>query len=834
MGKSTIYFLSGFNNYYNRTIVEPTIQSPSELDEYIVQTKININFNPGDNVSTQLVVNYSDIDDSTEIDYLIAEDETTNDFTRWFVLDRERNLTGQWTLSLRRDLISDYFEDVISSPLFVEKGWLNTSNKLIYNSENMTYNQIKQSETLLKDETQSAWIVGYLSNDYYTGIASDADGAIYFNRNIERTPSAEASYSELMGLVNLNNGIIYTEAAQNNQDLQFVLQNDSIYYGWLISQQQGWIGQVDNNSVICNERSAVQAQELIRRLQKARRYFIGTQTLDDYISGFRAYNDDLKALNGQYVRNTDSSGPAYFSVNFELQELTTYAVTPPVGSGVYNDVKNTIYNLANSARDNEEYTDLSDDIYFNDANVNTIRIMVPCSKYRLTVTTQPPLLKARTILGKDEATKKRSLIDAPFTMFCMPASNINVISSTDSVEFTSEGNVCREMAAAISEIMGGSTGSSYIYDLQLLPYCPIPNITDSTGRINLTGYQNNTYAYITSEDSQGNYTALGNCGVILFASASSFRKSIAIANPVTVPTDALEFKVDNETKFCRLVSPNYSGAFEFSPTKNGGFTVVEVNCTYKPYSPYIHVNPLFNQGFLYGGDFNDNRGLICGGDFSLPQTTDAWTKFQIENRSYQEAHLRQIENMEVNNAVQREREVWGAVAGSVSGTLTGAGSGAMIGSTFGPIGTAIGAGVGTIAGATSSIIGGIKDLELNDKLRAEGIDFTKDMFGYQLQNIQALPTTMSRTSAFDIDNKLFPFIEFYDCTDTEKQALTEKIRYNGMTVMAIGTINQYTDFNSRYVKGQLVRLLQAGTNNPTGEYHEAVEIAGELMKGVYI
>lgn len=843
MGKSTIYFLSGFNNYYNRTIVEPTIQAPSELDEYIVQTKRNINFNPNDNVSTQLVVNYSDIDDATEIDYLIAEDEVTNDFTRWFVLDRERNLTGQWTLSLRRDLISDYFEDVISSPLFVEKGWLESSNPLIYNSENMTYNQIKKSEVLLKDETGSAWIVGYIGNDYKNAL--DESGTITFTRNIERTPTLEFSYSELQALINQNYGQIYSGATANNQDLKLNMRYTRYDTGWTYSQTQyrtdlgsgygNGVAAIGGNiygNLFCTDSVSISGNSAAKRLGdtfvKQKRYFIGPATLHNYIPGYVGYIEDLKTLNGQYVKNTDSTGPAYFSVSFVQTEASiTYQVVPPVGSSVYNDIKNTVNYAINYNGDSEHF-------YWDDSAYNGFRVDVPVSKYNLSISTQAPKVTAQTKLTNGDGTAKLALNDAPYTMFCMPYRNVSVYSA-NYFQFTSEATVCLEMASAMSTKFGGGTGgTSFIYDLQLLPYCPIPNIMDTSGRINLTGADENTWAWITAEDEQGQYPATNNCGIILFAATSSFRKGITLASPITVPSNALDFKVDNETKFCRLVSPNYSGVFEFSPTQNQGVSEFEINCTYKPYKPYIHINPLFNTGSLFGGDFNDNRGLICGGDFSLPQTTNAWTNFQIQNRSYEQAHLRQIENLKVNNAIQREKDIWSAVGGGVSGTLTGAGSGAMMGSTFGPVGTAIGAGIGTFTGAATSIIGGIKDIELNDKLRAEGIDFTKDMYGYQLQNIQALPNSMSRTSAFDIDNKLFPFIEFYDCTDTEKQALTEKIKYNGMTVMAIGTINQYTDFNSRYVKGQLVRLLQAGTNKPIGEYHEAVEIAGELRKGVYI
>lgn len=54
----------------------------------------------------------------------------------------------------------------MTAPCFVEKGIISNNNDpLLFNSENMSFNQIKQSETLLKDKTGCAWIVGYVSQD---------------------------------------------------------------------------------------------------------------------------------------------------------------------------------------------------------------------------------------------------------------------------------------------------------------------------------------------------------------------------------------------------------------------------------------------------------------------------------------------------------------------------------------------------------------------------------------------------------------------------------------------------------------------------------------------
>ena len=52
--------------------------------------------------------------------------------------------------------MADNYADVVNSPIFLEKGFINDVNDpLLYNSESMNLNQIKQFEIPLKDETES-------------------------------------------------------------------------------------------------------------------------------------------------------------------------------------------------------------------------------------------------------------------------------------------------------------------------------------------------------------------------------------------------------------------------------------------------------------------------------------------------------------------------------------------------------------------------------------------------------------------------------------------------------------------------------------------------------
>ena len=60
-----------------------------------------------------------------------------------------------------------------------------------------------------------------------------------------------------------------------------------------------------------------------------------------------------------------------------------------------------------------------------------------------------------------------------------------------------------------------------------------------------------------------------------------------------IPDDAEAKKIKSQTDFYRLTSPNYNGTFEFNKTKLiDGILGFEADLTYKPYSPYIKINPI--------------------------------------------------------------------------------------------------------------------------------------------------------------------------------------------------------------------------------------------------
>ena len=154
-------YLFNYNNYYNRIVKEP-FRDVADYGEPLAVFE-GVNFNPNDNISTEQIINYAGKDP----DYVVlTEDHFSAVVSRWFVLEAKRTRKGQYVLSLFRDVISDWYQSIVKAPVFVEKAIAQIGDTAIYNNENLTYNQIKQSETLIKDATRIPWIVGYVDRGY--------------------------------------------------------------------------------------------------------------------------------------------------------------------------------------------------------------------------------------------------------------------------------------------------------------------------------------------------------------------------------------------------------------------------------------------------------------------------------------------------------------------------------------------------------------------------------------------------------------------------------------------------------------------------------------------
>lgn len=800
---SDVYLLK-FNNYFNRLY-----KSKTELGDYLqadilVDTFNNVNFVENDGIDTSYICNTS-----KSPDYIVVANGNII-MSRWYVIEKKVLRNGQYKFNLHRDVIADYYNAIVNAPCFIEKATLTPGDPLIFNQEDMTVNQIKTSETLLKDETGSAWVVGYIPKDAFPDGATISADAILDNAaditvdNIQNWEYYQYQTTDFVGQITKYNviGRVITSLDVSSAAAEYPYYYYDIKFGASgtnilnlpIPSGSPYVPTENLPGLSC--RTTDNRFGLAIKNGCPTKWASGTApvqiplALRNYIGGHSLVDSiKLTSLNGKIIY--DNASKLYSRI--VVEKATNNAAVDIKPSNIPTLFEFLDTNLTRTVTyDGKTFT------ITGTATDNAYKAEYTYEAYRIKLEQVPQQVSAT--ISKPAA--RYHLEDQPYDMFAIPYSDDLVIKKLGTTLFTAN----KSLAVNVAVQIAAATGSANVYDVQLLPYCPVRYCIKDDGSFDIGNAQ---VDYVTNKDG-------ANIGVILWATISSF--TFDIAHVITVS----DVKVDNQCDMYRLTSPNYNGQFEFSAAKNGGVSSFNVDCSYKPFNPYIHVNP--NFGRLYGQDFNDARGLICGGDFSLPQLSNAWANYQLNNKNYQAIFDRQIQNMEVNNKVQRTREITSAALGSVQGLLTGAVSGGMTGGVGGAI-------VGGLAGAAASAGAGTADVILADKLREETLDYTRDMYGYNLGNIQALPTSISKTSAFTYNNKIFPILEYYTCTEEERQAFKDKIKYNGMTVMRIGKIIDYlfrTSEERQYIKARLIRLEDVGD-----DYHMLRSIDEELNRGMY-
>lgn len=304
------------------------------------------------------------------------------------------------------------------------------------------------------------------------------------------------------------------------------------------------------------------------------------------------YNNKIIKHNGLYYRLTVGA------MNSGHQLYTTTA-----GSTMNTAIQGKLQEVSTAYN-----TSMSINVFSYHSVSQPISIDIYYNTYPVTI---EQLTSTETISATIPSAGNRThLIDAPFDMFCIPYNEVNFYNNS----LVSSPYYSLQFALNMAKDLGASR----LYDLQLLPYCPAQALISADNTINeRAGTEGKDYVYIKKSNND-------KVSFILFCTKSTGTLDLDYQVNIENYTNnaSINTKVSNECDLYRLISPNYSGQFEFSVAKNGGsVSNFNVDYTYRPYTPYLHVNPNFSG--LYGQDFDDSRGLILGGDFSLPVVTSA-------------------------------------------------------------------------------------------------------------------------------------------------------------------------------------------------------------------
>ena len=824
-----VFYGEQIPNYFNRRIFyyASLLDYVTAAGDDHYELKEDVNFNPADGVSTVLDVN-SDLGD--KFTYLLVVDpEDSSILSRWFIIEADRNLGGQYRLTLRRDVVAESISNntfATQAPVYVEKGILSDDDPMIVNSEGMSFNQIKRGELRLGqygiDELDYGAIVGYFEKGAYVSEVT-ADVGSYASVNL--ITAAQIATATGLSETKVN-------AMLSGTQIPFAVSDLFIHYGILIESGSGLSSlrgmKIALSNSALNSTRVVENSPVLSYSERIGTLNVGAIPADSGIANYIAAqteSDVITALN-DVIDNDIPSEVLY--TNKHLQKLQQFIGSYIAIGGVYYQITGLSY--SGESNHSEVQIAQHENTLFDNAvlaSVDTEKngwiLYLNYKIQNVSFTLQRDSLSYTTIKTKISSTA-RTLKDAPYNMFVIPYHD-NFVFDVG----TPATPISKLAALALASEIAIALGDK-LYDIQLLPYMPPidPFVEYSvlfTPHIDIIDAVTEGYAVEGVEFDlikKGDNTAIG---AIIYCDQSNFSLDIRISNYSTgnrlLAED--EAKIESQCNFYRLCSPNYNGVFEFNLAKNGmsvdGFVA---NCTYKPIQPFINVQPLFKG--LYGSNFKDSRGLILGGDFSLPIIKDAWITYQNNNKNFADIFARDIQNLDVTQKQEAIKEAISLGAGVVGG----GGAGAIAGAKYGGMGAVAGAALGTTIGGVGAYI----DAALGRERRAEAKDYMIDRFNMNLQNIKAIPQSLARNSSFNIVNKIFPFIEYYSCTDIEKEALRRKIQLDGMSVGRLDYIGNFMSENyqaNKYFKGQLV--IAFGIEEDT---HYINALYEELAKGVYI
>lgn len=973
--------LKGFNNYFNRKI-----KKYSEVNDYVDNsslsyTFIDINFNPNDGVVTEQVLGSEDqLEEDSKIlnwendgspDYIVCyesefihnDDEPDVEIkhikSRWFVLESVRTRAGQYKLALKRDVIADHLEQILTNPCFVEKGYVQPNNPLIFNQEGVSFNEIKQSpEHKLWDETGIPWLVLYIAKNFPASDTPnvDANGNLPIVGNTVADVSTARDYDELPWS-NIENGIsssstnitrriagageinispivaynlditgfgkyevfpirinlrnVYNGAdwvADNNTSNVEKIGTKQALYDSPLGASDGYtlqrhaIGLTPGTTTVrwnstgvvvptfdtnynpsnledlskasiyediyskinavykemgLSDRNYVSKRTEIKTyLNTKKTYFEGDvshapvpgQTnMEAYVGGNQTFLPASILLS--YNNTIVKSGPNYYRIKITRQNVYSRPIDYFTLSGD-TIVPSSNNNLSTSlTRNNHIQTqDLSRTYYVNSDNTMVETFLEHAwfdIKYER-ITTD----KLKMILDKPGT--RIGLNEAAYDMLCLPYGAIDYVLPNDAnTQDLDVATSSKEASIGMARSIASQLGIA-CYDMQLLPYCPYRQVVEhyvEDGYVNLgltrpfpTGCWFGVYSVTNDSDqiSRINRRSFGlycpNCSgtfdIFKVDSGSDDEKSIDELLGMSSDMSSEDIKVFNACKKFRLVAPNYSSVFEFNPLKNLGVTKFNVDFNYRPYNPYIHINPDFR--YLYGEDTNDQRGLILQGDFSVGYYSDKWADYQIQNANYANIFNRQLQNIDANQALEREqtRTQYGVNIATEFLGLGGGLKGASAGSAGGPWGALIGGIAGTVGGGAGSIVGATLDERWMGMAQKESRSYAIDMYNLNLGNVKALPYGLAKSDTLTENFKYVPFIEIYECTPVEEEIMRSKIIYDGMTVDAIGTIQSYIpteNWELQKIKGRMIMM-----DNISDDFHIANDIYEEVDKGFYL
>lgn len=792
----TFYFIN-YYSYESRKHhkYNPEVSQYLAADENPIIYEDLININWGDGVNAFISCINLPNDDMLGLgkNYLLIVNNNFTIHSRWYVMESGYAMKGQYQITLRRDLIADHLDKVVNTKCMINRGWLLTGDKRLYKPEGFQFNQVKTAQISLGNsgadtiDTPQA-VVAYLAKNRQQPI------------ELQLTPSKfPVSYSantlqDWSGYVYVTQQQKqYTAFRYNATVMKYTapVVFDKFYWGSTAGPVKDIFGPTAGQYWATTQ--PVDATQLMKDLGG-----------DEFIAAldslsFAAYpgGTNLDSYDNKYFYEQATGKYYLIHVNRQQKILEENYETVNIGSlytKCYTAFNNVSYlSPMNTSSTSGDWFQIKKYYTYETLELELVGSSSDSSKVTIPINMCPTS-------------------NTSYDIITIPCGKWTYMQNPTSFPMVNSTAIAQELAAQL-----GKQDSSLVYDVQLMPYMPQGSYTFVGGQFLFTQFPNteNTVYNVNIEDSTG----LLRTFISAVQTADSSFEVYPIGATVKAPSDPVDFKVARETTLYRLCSPTYDSLYDFNPYDNNGLAEMRAYMTLKPYNPYLLIQPVFNESGLYGGNYQDNRGLICS-NFSMTRTSDRFLQYELNNANYKQIFSRNIESLNKQKGWAETEALWTGGAATLSGIATGA----MGGSKFGIGGAAVG---GTVGGIVAGI-GANVDRSITSDRAQEQIALSSDMHYLNIGNIQALPDALTKVGAFTIRTAKQPFLEVYRATTEEQEALRKYIAEQGMTygdIDVMQTVIDNTPTNG-YVSGYAIYM------DADFDAHEFNELNNELQIGV--
>ena len=373
----------------------------------------------------------------------------------------------------------------------------------------MLFNQIKKEELLLKDNSQVPWLVAYISKN-----ASGDDIRINYNPADQNFIEVSAANIDQWAYSGYNANKPFLGLPYNISYKTYFQSGEWAIYNWA------------GVTTITGSGSASTA-----RANGTHNYALRTSwwsTQDSMASGLRkayatyslsAFNSALSKEVGGHNQTQINDLLYYNNKVIKTQDGKYYqiSVRQAPSNKSFTDVACTTGDL---------HTLMSNAVVISDAFTSgyttpdggSFKYSCTCTQYIVTY-----VERKNYVVTSDVSATRNKTVDALYDIIAMPYGAMDIKYGNGTTDhFTTDSLVSMASMTSIATALGGGGATSFIYDIQLLPYCPVQGLLeDEPGKITIDpANEHKEFDYVLDQSNSS------KIGILFYVPKSSFTLNI--------------------------------------------------------------------------------------------------------------------------------------------------------------------------------------------------------------------------------------------------------------------------------------------------------------------